>query len=491
MKKPIIFISLFIISSFAFSIGNNIPIWNQKKVNKSNTIIRIPSITKYSSWNNGINNWDEGNTTAVRYVNNLLDEEAFLNYSKTDTISKTKFTYLPNTKIASSTTYNYVFGVPTPSERYLYTYSSNSNSNTETVINQSYNTTTNQWANYERTIRTIDLKGNDILQSSERYENGNWALYDASKSIITYLSSGSTKIKEQIDSVYTTGKYEILRKEIFTYNNNADVSKRIVLEDNGNGLDTIIYYTIEYKTNRVPLNIRLYGKDTSNVFSENLRIDSMSWRNYDISLNVFEQEPDVYCLAEKNGNQLVYTSKFRNIITDNFNSTTRYVYEFNLFWVAIVKLVRINDSHFNEIENTVYDIVNKNETINSGSRNLITYDRGDMLEIIYQYYDNNNQTYQNNTRKEYSDYINVTTSIFNAKNELNLNLYPNPSTNGIFHVDIPSAERVELYNLQGQLVSELKLEDYKIEMKNVPNGLYLLVIYTNKGLSRTKISLTH
>ena len=158
--------------------------------------------------------------------------------------------------------------------------------------------------------------------------------------------------------------------------------------------------------------------------------------------------------------------------------------------MAIVKLVRINDSHFNEIENTVYDIVNKNETINSGSKNLITYDRGDILEIIYQYYDNNNQTYQNNTRKEYSDYINVTTGIFNAKNELNLNLYPNPSTNGIFHVDIPSAERVELYNLQGQLVSELKLEDYKIEIKNVPNGLYSLVIYTNKGLSRTKISLT-
>lgn len=491
MKKPSLLLIALTLSIYSFASNPTQSIWNQKIAMKKNTIVRIPSITKFSIWNNGVNNWDENSTTALKYIDNLLFEDATLNYERTDTISKIRYSYYPNGKVATEITYNFIFAIPTPTTRITHTYTNTANANTETIVTEKYNSINSQWLNSERSISSSDLKGNQILTSYENWENGKWALFEASKSIISYLSSGSTKIKEQIDSIYTNGKYEILRKDLFTYNANADVSKRIVLEDNGTGLDTIIYYTIDYKSNRVPLNIRLYGKNSSNNFTENLRIDSMSWRNYDISLNVFEQEPDVYCLAEKSGADLVYTSKFSNIITDNYNSTTRYVYRYNLFWELIVKLVRINDSYFNEIENSVYDIVNKTEIINSGSKNLITYDKGDLIEVIYQYYDANNSAYQNNTRKEYYDYINVTTGIFNSKNELNANPYPNPSKDGIFNVSIPSAERVELYNLQGQLVSELSLENYKIEIKDVPNGIYSLVIYTNKGISRTKIALTH
>jgi hypothetical protein len=103
----------------------------------------------------------------------------------------------------------------------------------------------------------------------------------------------------------------------------------------------------------------------------------------------------------------------------------------------------------------------------------------------------------------YIDDVCVTTdSLFNEtwtgihyqiKDELIIKIYPNPS-NSLFSVESPiPIENYSIYNLQGQLINEAKVNTpffFDINLSNKAKGIYLLRIESKKGISNHKIILT-
>jgi len=73
--------------------------------------------------------------------------------------------------------------------------------------------------------------------------------------------------------------------------------------------------------------------------------------------------------------------------------------------------------------------------------------------------------------------------------EINLNqqiVYPNPSF-GIFNFTISTSEfKFRVVNLMGELISEGNNLD-KINLKSVPDGIYLLIIQNNRQRKVTRL----
>nr|WP_321406547.1 T9SS type A sorting domain-containing protein [uncultured Carboxylicivirga sp.] len=67
-----------------------------------------------------------------------------------------------------------------------------------------------------------------------------------------------------------------------------------------------------------------------------------------------------------------------------------------------------------------------------------------------------------------------------SKKESSLKLYPNPVDDVMIidGVDINEIKSVKMYDLTGKQVKSLKLRTNQIEVKNIPQGAYILIIQT-------------
>jgi hypothetical protein len=83
--------------------------------------------------------------------------------------------------------------------------------------------------------------------------------------------------------------------------------------------------------------------------------------------------------------------------------------------------------------------------------------------------------------------------IHQKKDELIINIYPNPSK-GFLMVESPILiDNYSIYNIQGQLMNKVKVNtasSFEINLSNNLNGMYFLQIQTAKGISNYKIILT-
>jgi hypothetical protein len=70
----------------------------------------------------------------------------------------------------------------------------------------------------------------------------------------------------------------------------------------------------------------------------------------------------------------------------------------------------------------------------------------------------------------------------------NLTVYPNP-VNDILHIRSGEAtiEKVEIYNLNGQLVKAKSNQIETINMSNLQSGMYLLKLYSNDASKTVKL----
>ncbi|HBH06455.1 MAG TPA: hypothetical protein DDX92_07615 [Flavobacteriales bacterium] len=97
-----------------------------------------------------------------------------------------------------------------------------------------------------------------------------------------------------------------------------------------------------------------------------------------------------------------------------------------------------------------------------------------------------------NPKPAYSSYINMLDSVctissihtYAGSNELLI--YPNPSNN-TFHIQAPDFRKVEVFNMQGELLFETKKKEINLE-KN-PSGIYLLKILLGTDQIMRKIML--
>lgn len=85
-------------------------------------------------------------------------------------------------------------------------------------------------------------------------------------------------------------------------------------------------------------------------------------------------------------------------------------------------------------------------------------------------------------------------SINDLKKSINISLYPNPATNEIKVTvrDDKSTKRISLADMTGKVLKTVSTEssDLAINTSDLSNGVYLLTIHTNKGISTQKVSIS-
>lgn len=90
-----------------------------------------------------------------------------------------------------------------------------------------------------------------------------------------------------------------------------------------------------------------------------------------------------------------------------------------------------------------------------------------------------------------TDYISVSTSIFNNASFSKIcTIYPNPST-GIVNIEAVGLNSIEVYNSIGQVVYSLQPESDKltIDLSHLGTGAYMINVVTEKGTARTGLTL--
>ena len=68
-----------------------------------------------------------------------------------------------------------------------------------------------------------------------------------------------------------------------------------------------------------------------------------------------------------------------------------------------------------------------------------------------------------------------------------ISVYPNPANDEVFIKSDSPIEKVELYSLTGALLMQENNFSGKISVSAFPQGVYLLKVYTDKGVAVSKI----
>jgi hypothetical protein len=240
---------------------------------------------------------------------------------------------------------------------------------------------------------------------------------------------------------------------------------------------------IPYKIHRVENNNTVYIYD-SLVFNTNFKEGFFS-------LNDLSK----YVLSYKSNSQIIFHSRKQIVRPDSNGSTITSYQHYNTStnkWVYSTRIYKIyNDDRKITDKYTASFNLNSNKFIPiDGFKYEYTYDgNGFLRDSIVKYVPFNSNTFENYVKFQYYNYE-LLTSIENEEIPI-INLYPNPNSDGIFHINIPTAERVELYSIQGQLIRELNIEDYKIEIDNISNGMYILKIEALNKVYTQRISIVH
>ena len=435
------------------------------------------------------------------YVNNLEKQYIRMNYAMTDTEYRTTNYYDKNGYLVQDRTEEYLNQLHrlgfTRRSRYYYS----DNYRNLCRVNEYSNGYGTYWFdNYKHTILK-DLNNNVIFDGGETY---NYDFHEWDSSFTKYVYDyfpGTTLIQNKTELWYIgNNNYRTKYQSRFEY----DSLNRIVklsdyrLNPDNNTWEFDYFTTYAYQQNdENPFTIITNTLNADTIY-RSLRCDSLRWTYFDKTVpmtadfirsanQIHKQNVLAYDMQIKwadNGYwEMIYKNKLTDIDNNGSTKSSYYSIYNNKNVLTTNVFVIKNPAGLIEVEYfEKFDTTTK------------TWSNFDLASYTYQYNADNTlmecikvkDGYRH--RYEYSDYIEISTGIDNEELS-NITLYPNPSTDGIFYVNIPNAERIELYNLQGQFIRELTIEDFKIEINNVPNGLYSLVIYTNKGISRTKIAI--
>ncbi|MES2761912.1 MAG: choice-of-anchor L domain-containing protein [Bacteroidota bacterium] len=86
---------------------------------------------------------------------------------------------------------------------------------------------------------------------------------------------------------------------------------------------------------------------------------------------------------------------------------------------------------------------------------------------------------------------NTPTGVLETENDINVSIYPNPTSGSIVHVDIEknTANSLELYSYQGKRVENIQYDKntHTIQLNNTAKGVYFLHITTDKGKTVKKL----
>ena len=325
--------------------------------------------------------------------------------------------------------------------RSVYTYNA-ANLSTE-ILNQGFDTTSQQWKNGNRTNSTYDGANN---LSQRVVQNWNAALmawennyqeeytYNANKKPVTYHSriwSSSVWVNEFFDSVYYTPTNKQLLKVLRNWNTTTNIWEP----------DTRYTYYYAITDSLTEVDLEYYNKLTG------------LWKNG------FQ---DVYTYNTNNTLVTLEKRKWEDAIFDYAN----YFKELYAYTAQ------------NWLENRTQLIWNT--TTNSFDNYAVDsyeyYTSGDLsAQEEYRNWLPAGSYYRFRTRYEYKC-IAGTVAIDNVANESTLSIYPNPLTTGFLTVESNEIQPILVMDISGKVIleSDLQKGENKLDVRHLSSGMYLV-----------------
>lgn len=91
------------------------------------------------------------------------------------------------------------------------------------------------------------------------------------------------------------------------------------------------------------------------------------------------------------------------------------------------------------------------------------------------------------------DWVPSTNGVENVSEASEVRIYPNPSSDGIYHVDFGKASNVKVVNTLGMLVYNEKVEPgaetKTVDLTNLSNGIYFIYVADGDKISKQKVVL--
>lgn len=465
------------------------------------SLVNVPTITKYSSWDEFNNIWVGNGAQKLIINNNQLTTTYYLGYNLIDTISRTIYTYdnqgryiaaLSENKDNSTNTY-FAFS------RTSITYSTNGL--VQIAVIENYDTALNTWVNNAKILYEKDDRGAELKIIYYYFNNNNWEVSFGYSKKISYLNSNSLKTIEVIDSSYDFNTKSM--KAAYKFTQSYDVNERAVdlkfYEPDfitGN-LTLITQDSIYYDANGLPNLLVEKEVDANGNASNLLRYKDVTWVDYNPNLNIFENNPTGYIVDYNISGTWLLAGRLTTSFPDNYGSIiqTEEAYEAGNF-VPNNKSTVLYNSFFDIIEEKeeTFNSMNNSWVVDYGNKYLISYDsNNNQSEHITQNYNNNVNQFVNNTRNEYSDYVLVNTYVSNKiKNKLVV--YPNPvNTNNLtikYNKDTDVEANVSIYDLNAKLIKKETLLLINsvgfIKIDDLEKGIYLIQLETKDNSSFTK-----
>lgn len=303
-----------------------------------------------------------------------------------------------------------------------YTYNG---SNKVTVeVYQSYNSSTGMYENDERIVYTYNGNGDLSLIESYTWDTGAWVAESRS----TILYSGTTLtggISEDYDGSVWTNTFQ----STVSYNGNGTIDE--IIEEEWNGTTWV-----------------LEGRD-SFTYDGNNRIASVK---FDIRNGMaWEEAFTTTYMVDGNGNRISETDAFAG--GGGGDETITYAYD-------MTALMSSFDNPFAD-------------------------DNG--FEYLYEDYPYFNkilsETSTNNYRTTY-DYNNVLSLNKAINKQVSMDIFPNPSRDYVTIKSSEAIEKIDVFNAVGTKI--LSTSDLKIDVSNFSNGLYLMNIILDSGVTVSK-----
>ncbi len=463
----------------------------------------IPTLIKQSYWDLSSSNWVSSMANKQVYQNDLLVVEYQLSYSLNDTQSRTTYTYNGNKKLVQVLGEQNAGGTYIPFYRYTISYFNNNLK--EITLGESYDLMSMSWLPTVRYTTEYNTRGEQIKFLFEQYMNGMWSTQYGYSTLITYLNN-TNKIVELVDSSFNfnTMLFEADYKEVKSYNASAEVNNILSYYNDGSGLELNSDDSIFY-TNGIPTKLISYQYDNStNMFEKTNLIDQLIWRNFDPTIDLFYNEPIGYTVSVWINNNWRFDERTSTTFPDNNGSSVSLteVYNSNDMWVNQSRYSEFYDVNKNELEysNENYNNQNNVWVTTYGEKFMYQYDvNNNIVEEINEEYNSTVGAYQKTNKYEYSDFITIALGVNTNKNTLETKLYPNPSANGTVSIQVNLLEastlNIKITDMKGSVVytdeSNVGKGLNTIELKNLEQGMYIVELNTEYGISRTKLVVSN
>ncbi len=461
----------------------------------------VPTLIKYSNWDNTALMWSPQLSYKVVYLNDLPSAAFIMSYNESDTFNYITYTYNSNKQIFQEVYYSKTsLGTLIYEKRYTYSYPNNSKM---VITGENYDYVNNQWEYISRDAETYNSRGVVIAYTSERFINNQWELQTSIKSNIVYLNSSTNKIVERVDSSYDFNslKFIAMNKTSKTYNSSDELIEQRDYTRETNGLVPFVLDSFEYANGKISTATTFLYDTTSMSFKESLKLTGISWKYFNPNVDINWNEPDGYTISYWDMNQWNFAQRNSTTYPDNNGSfiNVNENYEDNQ-WKFSNSMIRLKDANQNIIEDA-------NQYYNDSTNTWVYHSR----KLTHYLYDNNNNIieYYNETKYEFdpsfikqekyefSNYITITLGVNTFKNTIDATIFPNPSNNGTVSINVntelPSEVKIIITDLKGGVV----LIDERVlgkgvntmQLNNLVQGMYIVELRSEYGITRQKLAV--